>query len=286
MINPFIIQPEFIEEDIRNRRPSYVTTARGTYHTGTVDNEYMFNKNRISLPPNLIKDKTILDVGSCIGATGAYVLSNGAKKYTGIEMQPAFVNTSIQWLSKYYDPTTFEIFNQSLEDFVSIEKFDIVVCAGVLYAIFDTFAAVNKLTNLAKETIIIESLHPFYGYKGLYKNQSDEYLHQIAKEISIIETKRRSGMVDARAERSLMIVGSLPSLNSLIMMFENLSWQYDSELYDQAEQQMPENFNLLQSNRFMAKFIYNKDCKDFYIKHNKYDENVKCLINTYNKIII
>lgn len=260
MINPFLIQSEFIDEDIRNRRPKYITTTTGTYNGRPVDQEYMFKKNAISLPSSLIKDKTVLDIGSCIGATGAYVLSNGARKYTGIEMQPAFVDISNRLLSKYYDITTFEIFNRGLEDFHSNEKFDIVICAGVLYAIFDTFSAVSKLTSLAKETIIIESLHPFHGYKSLFKDKSSEYLHEVAKEICIIESRRRSHMVDARAERSLMIVGSYPSLNSLVMMFENLNWQYDSELYDQAEQQMPEAYNLLDSTKFMAKFVFNKEC--------------------------
>jgi len=260
MINPFITQKEFIELDNRSKRPKVITTPKGTYYANNINQEFLFNKHRISLPITEIQNKTILDVGSCLGATGSWVLANGANSYCGLEIQKNYASLSQTILSKYYTQSKFEIINQGLDDFKSDQKYDIVICSGVLYGLFDPFAAIQKLAALAKETIIIESLHPYHGYRSLFKEATDDQLQVLSKELCLIENRRRSHMVDARAERSLMIVGSLPSLNSLIMMFEDLNWQYDSELHKQAEQQMPEDYNLLRTSRFMAKFIYNKNC--------------------------
>ena len=48
-----------------------------------------------------IKDKTVLDLGSCLGAAGYFAIKTVAKEYIGVEAQTHYVDLSKNLLSKY-----------------------------------------------------------------------------------------------------------------------------------------------------------------------------------------
>ena len=151
--NIFIEQPEFIQTDPRTERPKAASYR--------VDSDFMFTRHEILLPQNIFKDKTVLDLGSCNAASGAWALSNGAKSYTGVELQPGYVTQSKENLAKYYAQDRWNIAHTGIEDFLSepTGKFDIIIALGVVHA----FANVGDFLNAIaakSQYIAIDGTHP------------------------------------------------------------------------------------------------------------------------------
>ena len=151
MIDIFKLQPEWIEDDDRKHRQVIVPSPEksGPSLSYNINPEFMYHRHRVMLPPELIKGKTILDVGSCMGATGAWCLANGASHYTGIEQLERYVKPSNKLFKKYYQSNQYNIIQTSINKFVSNKKYDIVVASGMLYAVFDSFCFIKKITELA-----------------------------------------------------------------------------------------------------------------------------------------
>ena len=105
-MNIFDQAPEFIEWDNRQFRKTNQVTAESTY-----------NRLSVQLPTWLVKDATVLDLGSCLGAAGHMALTNGASYYTGVEIQDKYVNDSRTILSKYW-PGKFDIVKDEIEGFL------------------------------------------------------------------------------------------------------------------------------------------------------------------------
>lgn len=95
--------------------------------------------------------QNVLDVG-CGAGYGSYALSQGAKSVLGIDTDPAAVTWARQM---YYDRNlTYE-----LRDVTEMrEKFDIVVCFGVMQQLMDAEAMWDMLTALDRlsEIIIVD----------------------------------------------------------------------------------------------------------------------------------
>ena len=126
MKNIFEDAPEFIDLDNQRLREMYTTSY-----------DSIFNKIEAQLPPNLINDKTVLDLGACMCYAGYYAIKTGAKFYTGVEVQPKYASLGEELLTKYIDSNKFEVVQQDvlkyLDDCISKNiKFDIVLAAGVL----------------------------------------------------------------------------------------------------------------------------------------------------------
>lgn len=165
MTNIFEIATEFIELDCRQTR---------VYHPTTV--ETVYKKCQVQLPKNLIEDKTILDLGSALGAAGHYALTNGAKHYTGVELQNYYVDHSNILLKKYWDSDKFVIVQQEIEDFLDEKiaqnkKYDYVLAAGVIYCFLNMVSILDKLSKITREAIVIETINypdsaPGYGSIG------------------------------------------------------------------------------------------------------------------------
>ena len=152
--------PEFVELDTRKNRGYSPVNA-----------ESLDNRHEISLPENIVKDCTVLDLGSCIGATGHWVLSNGCKHYTGVEYQPKMVETSNNLLSKFWSPDQFTVIKQDLRVFlkqavIENKKWDIVVAVGIIYAFLDTYGILKEIAEIANTTVIIDSIYPNSGGNG------------------------------------------------------------------------------------------------------------------------
>lgn len=253
MNNVFDVQKDFIELDNRSNRAKENAEADADF-TYTVTSEFMFKRHKLMLPPETLQGLRVLDVGSCLGATGAWCLSNGASHYTGLEVQPEYANLSKQLLSKYYNSDKFTIIEQSIEEFNSTEKYDIVIASGVVYGVLDVFEFCRKLTSLAKDTIVIESRHPYNGYRKLFKLLGSAERRQVGKSLSLIQTRENAAMVDAKTNGFIVCSSSTPSLQSLVTIFKGHGWAYDDSLYTQADQQIPQVYNLIYHSRFMARF--------------------------------
>ena len=113
--------PEFIVYDPRKNREHVKLTS-----------ESLSNRCDVILPDYLVKDRSILDFGSALGAMGHYALLNGAKHYTGIEIQKPYIEKSKELLSKYH--TNWDI-KETFDD----KTYDIVLACGSIHGFFDIF---------------------------------------------------------------------------------------------------------------------------------------------------
>ena len=152
-MNPFDLAPDFIEYDNRRLRTHHQTTKLS-----------LFNKLKVQLPDYLIKDKTVLDLGSCLAAAGYYAIKNGAKEYIGVEAQTHYVDLSNKLLSKYCPQDSYKIIQQEVEDFLDEQiangvKYDVVLAAGVIYCFLDIVNILKKITMVSKDVVVIDTIN-------------------------------------------------------------------------------------------------------------------------------
>jgi len=154
MINFFKQYPEFVDLDVRKVRPH-----------GPVSAESLDNRHAVMLPDEIVKDATILDLGSCLAATGHWVLSKNALHYTGVELQAEQVDISQHLMSKYWTNDKFEVYCQSIQEFLDNaisknKKYDVVVMIGIMYAFMDHYTLLKKVSQVCKKYIILDSIYP------------------------------------------------------------------------------------------------------------------------------
>lgn len=154
MTNIFEIATEFVDYDNRKFRMVHNKTS----------SEVLQNKFEVQLPIELIKDKTILDLGSCLGAAGHYSLNHGCSHYTGVEIQSYYFDTSNLLLSKYWPKDKFTIVQQDVEKFLddcitNNIQFDYVLAAGIIYGFLDIVSIVKKICKVARNQVLIESMN-------------------------------------------------------------------------------------------------------------------------------
>lgn len=75
---------EFITEDTRFYDPNDPTTNHNGWGN-LVTLELMLVKHRKMLTAEICENNSILDLGSCVSASGAWAIEQGAMSYTGIE---------------------------------------------------------------------------------------------------------------------------------------------------------------------------------------------------------
>jgi 2-polyprenyl-3-methyl-5-hydroxy-6-metoxy-1,4-benzoquinol methylase len=151
MDNIFLIATDFINLDNRRLRTTNIVSA-----------ESLFNKFLVQLPPELIQGKTILDLGSCLGAAGHWALTHGASHYTGVEIQPYYSDTSEMLLTRYWDSNKFQIVHQDITTYLNqcVQQnmtFDYVLAAGVLYGFLDVVSILKNICNISSNTVVIDS---------------------------------------------------------------------------------------------------------------------------------
>lgn len=138
MTNTFIEKSLFISSDPRINRPEHWQY--------TVTPDLMKTRHELFFQKTDLNGKSVLDLGCCCAATGAWVLDNGAAHYTGVELQKDFVKTSINNMSEYYDRSKWNIIESSVEEFldVSDQTYDVILIAGMLHCIFDYQKSIDR----------------------------------------------------------------------------------------------------------------------------------------------
>lgn len=140
--------PEFVECDVRKDR-EYLT----------VTSESLTKRCDAILPKELIQDKTLLDLGSALGAMGHYALQHGASYYCGVEIQKHYRDKSIVLLAQHNNPDFFHI-AQNIDDIKS--PYDVVIACGFIHGYFDVFQILKKICSLSNKYVIIET-HELIG---------------------------------------------------------------------------------------------------------------------------
>jgi len=114
--------------------------------------ESLANRCEVMLPPDLIKDKTVLDVGCALGAMGYWSLENGASHYDGVEIQEGYLELSREFLMRKYNNCIVYRYFDDVE-----KQYDIVVAAGYIHGQLDLVEALRKICSHSKEYVILET---------------------------------------------------------------------------------------------------------------------------------
>jgi len=200
MKSPYDDHPDFYELDNRDKR-----------EFAPVTREQLENRHASMFSEWNLTGKTVLDLGSCLGATGQWVLHKGAKEYTGVEAQEFYVTESRKLLGHYKNKT--KIVHSSIDDFLENNKvqYDVVVMLGVLYGYLDYYKMLKAVTAICKENLIIEGIYPFPD-KGDPKS-------------SIVEIVSNSGMNVADSEENYMGIGSRVSPSALEVILKTMGFE-------------------------------------------------------------
>jgi hypothetical protein len=236
MIDTFNIKPDFILRDPRINRP-----MNWQY---TVSAELMTKRHELFFQDTDLTNKRVLDLGSCCGATGAWVLDRGATHYTGVELQNTFIDTSRELLDKYYKPTQWDIVNADVETYLNncTEKFDVVIIVGVLHCLFNYQAVLERISLISNEAII-ECFHPYNAFRDLFPNLSDQELYSKCKLESLVQIATKTGTVGENGG-SYNFDGVRLSMLALKNVFGYLGWDTDLNFNDRCIDQLSEVYGL------------------------------------------
>lgn len=217
--------PEFIETDVRLRRPVDVSYR--------IDAEFMEKRHEAMLPESLILGKRVLDLGCAVGATGAWALSHGATYYTGVEIQKKMALSAAKNLDKYFDAKNWGIYTQTIEEFLNENylNYDIVIVSGVIYGIVDFHSFLKTLCDITNDCIIIESMHP---WKIL--NSKDELTPMSVWEqvidLSIVQYAQTIRHSHEDGEKSYEYDGVRISIGAFKHIFGHLGWTVSTDAND------------------------------------------------------
>ena len=147
---PFDNYPAFYKEDNRRHR-GFNPTSKA----------FMEAKFSVLLPEDLVVGKKVLDLGSCNGAAGQWVMFNSAESYTGVEVQQNYVEQSRQLLSHWGERVL--IVHQDVSSFLQQTDdgaFDLVLMAGMLYHFVDTKKIIDQVCRITTDQVVVETNYP------------------------------------------------------------------------------------------------------------------------------
>lgn len=199
-MNPFEQNYEFIDNDNRQYRKRFPINA-----------ESSFIRHNIAVPEQLIKDKSILDLGCCIGGSGNWCLSKGAKSYTGVEFQSNYFEKAKTFLSIFKN---VELHNLTVEDFLheNQRQHDIVLAMGILHC-FPTnyYQIIKQICEAANEYVIVDVLsHDIEG-----------------NTIQLNEKTQLNSDKDTNDYLIYMFTGVFYSKNNLDIIFKSFGFEHE-----------------------------------------------------------
>jgi len=124
---------------------------------GVLTKNSLTKKYEAMLPREVVDGKSVLDLGSHIGTGGAWCLANGARSYTGVEINKSLHEKSKELLSN----TAAVLIHDSIERHLlsSTKKYDVVVLGGVLFFFDDPGSILLAAADKCDQTLCID-----YGY--------------------------------------------------------------------------------------------------------------------------
>jgi hypothetical protein len=244
-MNIFLSKPDFISTDIRTQRP------RDYMMPITAD--VMAVRHQLWFANTDLTRKRVLDLGCCVAATGAWVLDHGADHYTGVDLQQAFVDQSVQNLSGYYPQDKWKIIKSDIIGFLENcqDHFDVVVIAGSIYSMIDYYSVIKHICRIGKE-VIIESYHPYRALQEIWPEKTDVELMDLWKTTSMVSIET-SGQTMSQGGSQLHD-SARPSMAAFAKIFAHLGWSSDFELNELAVKELPDVYSL-QSPGYAVRFI-------------------------------
>jgi hypothetical protein len=173
--------PEFITDDPRYFDPddsSSNINRRGQY----VTLEMMEARHKTMLPKEVCEGNSILDLGSCISASGAWALESGALFYTGVEISDDNYESAYFNMREYFPAGPWNLHRKSISKWFGGQKdiytpFDVVLAAGILYSQEDQISFLTKCAEISKKYLIFETI-------GTHPIDDDQYPISIYRQVN------------------------------------------------------------------------------------------------------
>ncbi|MEI6970499.1 MAG: class I SAM-dependent methyltransferase [bacterium] len=238
--------PEFIDTDPRLRRTDgYQISA-----------DFMEIRHECMLDSSYVKGRKILDMGCCVGATGAWVLHHGATFYHGIEYDAELANLSRANLEKYFSHDRWKVDTTSVEDFLKSnkERYDIIIASGIIYSFFDPIPILNGMAGIA-DSITIESVNPFRARDSEPRNvlsaiRGDRALWRSFMEDTPFMVLKIQPMM--RGVEAIRYRATVPGQGYLKGYMDIVGFKHVEAVHDTLESRLPERYN--PSARFALRF--------------------------------
>jgi len=224
------------------------------------------------LPPQLIKNKRVLDIGPYIFLSGAWSLYHGAKHVTGVEYSNALCKIGRNTITEFYE-SNWNLVETYIENFIADnnEHYDIILIAG-------TIQKISNKTNLLLwctehcDHIIIESNYPALWhylldqprwwsdqdqkiYERIYSPQDKQMLSNLMQSaeysewfLDFIKNKlpfNQHSFNTGNAKAGVFgnaNATTYTSPNFYKHFFEHKGWQYQSQHSDYLTEHMPDYY--------------------------------------------
>jgi SAM-dependent methyltransferase len=207
--------------------------------------ETIYTRYSLFISPEKVKGLSILDIGCFHAAAGAYVLSNGAKEYIGVDFDINSVDIANKNLEKYYKNYSWNIVHSSIADYLKVndKKFDIIFLSRTLHGMsYDSVETLVALSSIC-DSIVIESgsaVKPLLKIRKLLKEKKlsndpgiDELLYFLEYEYPGMEFMKNTNGDFYNVRHSL---GFLKTL------FNRLGFVEDLSSYEKLKSMYPEEY--------------------------------------------
>jgi SAM-dependent methyltransferase len=270
------IKQEFLDRDFRASRPPECGVP--------MNPDITIKKHEWLLPPERLLDKRVLDIGSFIGQTGDWCLSNGAASYTGVEISPEFCDIATELLSRHHSDGNWEIINQGLTEFFESndEQYDIVFCWGVLFGHHDHVWFMRELAQRGNH-VILESRHPKWMWRGNTDWIPDVLWHDLEYTIPYAEWQEGDMTMLAAVNGSIRCTAANTSIAALRIMMEIEGFAGNLAVYEKLKAEFPDNFGMFRDPKKIGRFVveFFKDnnashhslCEDIFNDPEEWDSN-------------
>ena len=239
---------ELLSTDWRRNRPQkfgFRMTDQKTIH-----------KHQRLLPPELVKGKTILDIGSYISQTGDWCLNHGATKYTGVEIIKEFADRGIELMEKYHPGENWNIITASLEDYFEQhkEKYDIIFCWGVSFSQIDHAWFIKNLCDRA-DHIALNWRHPKVMWNENQHEISDELWKKLEYEIPYQEWQEDEMTQTAGKNASVYCASVHTSLKAVQLLMRMNGFSSNTDSYEFFKKVMPEDIGMFRDKNRPGFFV-------------------------------
>lgn len=248
MKNSFLDHPEFLEQDFRANKPPNCGVP--------YNNNITVMKHELLLSPAVVAGKRILDIGSFIGQTADWCLTNGAAHVTGVEISKDFCATAETLLSKYYSKDQYTIINQGLDEFFAnnTEKFDLVFCWGVLFGHHDHVWLLNQLAQRGNH-VIVESRHPKWMWNPRLTEVSDDFWTDLEYRIPYTEWQAGNMTMLVARNGSAYCTAANSSIAACNLIMELNGFRADLSVYEKLKAAWPDNFGMIRDSKKIGRFV-------------------------------
>lgn len=249
--------PEFVQRDPRiSRSDGYRPTE-----------EFLSARYANLVPESLINNKSVLDIGSCVGSLGAWCLANGASRYTGLEIQRELHQVATECMKQYFKSGPWTLINDDAEAWIdTMPDYDLIVVAGTIQTFRDPVSVLKKLSQRTN-SLIIESTHPHLfsemltgAYsKPVFTDDELSLIHSLLEDppyrevfrkiledkLPILYNKTSTSLFKSEnlLPTSVTANATYPSLGFLINLMENIGFAADLQINHRLKTALPETYN-------------------------------------------